>query len=111
MHSKYKVVTIIALATILGIGIFIAQNKQDKETTQNEQEITLPITARGDLVDPGPIEEECQNKLEKYTESTEFEGNGFTDCLLKESRVGKSDEECPNGFSSQGCSICRLTCQ
>ena len=86
-------------------------NSSNSEQPNQSTIITLPIGARGDFVDPGPIENECQGRMEKYIKSSEFDSKGFSKCTLIESKVGYSEEECPNGFSPQGCSICKLTCE
>lgn len=74
---------------------------------------------RGDEEEPGPIEEECQKMLEGYIKGSigafEFRNKGFSDCRLIESRVGwketGDEKECPQGFSPQGCYICKLECK
>lgn len=67
--------------------------------------------ARGDFVDPGPIEPECQKEWQGYSQSLEFKENGFSYCLLLESKVGYGDDECPHGWSPQGCYVCTLECK
>ena len=80
-------------------------------STAKPPEIIIVGGARGDLVEPPPIEEECQQLLEGYVNSADFINKGFTECKLIESKVGFVEEECPSGFSPQGCSICKLECK
>lgn len=84
---------------------FLKQLKSEWET------ITLPVEARGDEVNPGPITAECQSRMNEYMKSKEFKDKGFSICKLLESKVGTTDKECPNGFSAQGCSICKIMCR
>lgn len=74
--------------------------------------VTLFINGRGDYVDPGPIEVECQARMEReYLQSSELKKRDFSECQLFESRVGSGPSACPNGESPQGCSICKLKCK
>lgn len=68
-------------------------------------------SVRGDEIDPGPIEEECQRQMEQYIQSPKFNASGFSSCELIKSKVGFGEKECQNGFSPQGCSICELRCK
>jgi hypothetical protein len=110
MNKKLLILVIILLILIIvlitmGIFSFFNKNKPEWKT------ITLPIEARPDEVDPGPIATECQSRMNEYMRSEEFKNKGFSVCKLLESKVGTTDKECPNGFSPQGCSICKIMCR
>ncbi len=49
--------------------------------------------------------------MENYVKGIEFKNKGFSECKLVESKVGFGEEECPSGFSPQGCAICKLECK
>ena len=101
-----KIYIFIGIAVLLLIAVvFYFKLSQDKTA------ITLPITPRGDFIDPGPIEDECQRRMDQYIQGAEFSNKGFSKCDLVESRVGFDAKECPNGFSPTGCSICKLECE
>ena len=102
-----KKITILIGIVVLAIAVVILFTWLQQQSTI----ITLFITARGDYVDPGPIEAECQGRMEQYSQSSEFKNKGFSECNLIESKVGSSVVECPNGLSPQGCSICKLECK
>ena len=109
MTKFYILIGIIFLGIIIiGLSVWINQNKTSH--TQSTT-ILLPITVRGDEVDPGPIENECQRRMGEYIQSSEFKHKEFSHCNLMESKVGFNQQECPNGFSPQGCSICTLKCE
>ena len=93
----------------------IALDSSSSKPPEQSETITLPIIARGDEIDPGPIEKECQRRMKNYMQRAEFEYHGFSECELIESKVGWKEthnaNECPNGFSPQGCSICKIKCK
>jgi hypothetical protein len=70
----------------------------------NNKIITLG-GVRSDFDDPGPVELECQMYLESYNQAHQ------TNCILIESKIGSTFEECPGGLSPQGCSICKIKCE
>jgi hypothetical protein len=96
---------------VVVIVILLLMSQNEHITNSSTSDILLFTGARGDFVDPGPIEDECQRKMEQYVQSTEFKNRGFSGCELIESKVGFSEKECPNGSSPQGCSICKLKCE
>lgn len=83
-------------------------NTSNSNTTNSlpTQETVVLGGPRGDLVDPGPVDKECAERLDFY-----LKNNKNSSCELKESKVGF--EECEQyGFSASvaGCAICTLSC-
>jgi len=70
-------------------------------------ETVVVSSGRGDLVDPGPVENECARLAESYPTYNKR----YYSCTLVSSAVGRSDSECRNNqFTPMGCSICTLSC-
>jgi hypothetical protein len=72
---------------------------------QTGEEVVLR-SIRGDFVDPGPVSVECANRAINYP----VYNKKYSSCTLVSSAVGDTLEECPDGFSPTGCSICTLMC-
>ena len=81
--------------------------------TEKTKEIISFSNARGDLIEPDPVENQCQKIFENYITGKQFKEK-YSVCKLIESKVGwiktHDQSECPNGFSPQGCYICELEC-
>lgn len=111
MKKTHILLGVIAVIVVIVAILFLINQNNHITNSSTSEIITLPITPRGDFVDPGPIEDECQRRMEQYSQSSEFTNKGFSRCELIESKVGFNEKECPNGFSPQGCSICKLKCE
>jgi len=109
------IILIILIITLITMGIFSFFKKQNivSDKGSSWKNITLPVRARGDYVPPGPIEKECQRRMEAYMKSDEFKAKGFSKCELVESEVGITAEKCPGlgGVPMAGCSICKIRCK
>ena len=89
---------LLILAIVIATFIYLRSNKATI--------IFLPPNVRGDMIDPGPVDVECRKNMNDWRK-----GKGYVFCQLKNSKVGYSDTECPNGFSPQGCTICVIECR
>ncbi|MFA5929658.1 MAG: Kazal-type serine protease inhibitor [Candidatus Micrarchaeia archaeon] len=75
--------------------------------TGNAADILVLRSARGDLVDPGPVQAECEQKAQLYP----VYDSKYSACTVLNSTVGWNATECPYGLSPAGCSICTLSCK
>jgi len=68
---------------------------------------TLILTGPRDEEGPIEVENKCMEKLQEYLAEPDCKLKG---CEIQESRVGFTEEECPNGLSKNGCYYCIFKC-
>ena len=107
-NRKFLLIVIV-LAAIVGGGTWFLLKTASEELIKSEKEIIL-IGPLGDFV-PSDIENECNEQLEVYFQSTEFEDRGFSECSIVESKESLSPEECQFVPPLAGCYICILKCK